>query len=237
MEARDFYITLQSDSNPNYFTKNTITDFRNRFSPPIKLDGEYEVALVECTYVHSDVIVEKDEKICTYNGVVVTAHRSYTSIENMLRDLAIPGLSLVHGSIVDDNLIANAKSKKEEHTSSDDDLDEFEGEEALDDSADILTNRIKKTKTVVQKLYKPFRSYEQSTFASLSFHHPSVPAHMNRLNFKWEPKIATIINPETKAYDYAAYSKTGITEMFVYCDIVHLKRVGGGMVPLINNNN
>ena len=68
MDGRDFYITLQSDSNPNFF-KNTITDFRNQFSPPIRLDGEYEVGLVECTYVHSDVIAEKGERICTHNGV------------------------------------------------------------------------------------------------------------------------------------------------------------------------
>ena len=56
-----FYITLQSDSSLEHFPSNTITSFRNHFGEPIRLDEHFEVALVECSYVHSSRIFAKGE--------------------------------------------------------------------------------------------------------------------------------------------------------------------------------
>jgi hypothetical protein len=225
MDSGDFYITLQSDSNPNFFGQNTITDFRNQFSPPIKLDGQYEVALVECTYVHSEVIVEKGEKICTHNSTLITAKHDHTSIESILRELNIQGLSLINGSIVD----SFSSERVDVHESSDEDEEWRDVEDLIHDKK---TNRIYKE---IRPPYSSFRTYEQSTFSSIKFNHPSVAAHQNHLKILWEPKIASIIgyNSDSDTYDQAVYAKTGMTEMFVYCDIVHLQRVGGDMVPLI----
>ena len=233
MEPRDFYITLQSDSNPNFFQRNTITDFRNRFSPPIKLDGEYEVALVECTYVHSDVIAEKDEKICTHNNVVLTASRDYTSIESLIKDLGIRDMSLENGSIVD-----NFKSPTTSTSYVEEEEEEEEVERARTSNRLVQpVDRLQELKKAEQrrKEFTSYRSYEQSTFSTGRFNHPTVKAHHNRQKIHWEPKFAAIVgyNPENDSYDHAVYSKTGMTEMFVYCDIVHLQRVGGDMVPMI----
>ena len=59
----DFYITLQSDSSLDYFPNNTISNFKNHFSETVRLEDEFEVALVECSYVHSSLLVCKGDKI------------------------------------------------------------------------------------------------------------------------------------------------------------------------------
>ena len=53
----DFYVTLQSDSSLNHFPDNTLTSFRNVYSNPISLSNDYEVALCDVTYVHTETIV------------------------------------------------------------------------------------------------------------------------------------------------------------------------------------
>lgn len=214
MEAHDFYLTLQSDSNPDFF-KNTITDFRNQLSPPIKLDGEYEVALVECTYVHSDVIVQKGEEICMYNLRKYKAQKDHTRIEDVVRELNIKGLDVVDGSIRDSS---SPPPKTQE---------EIETEEwRWVEDEEPLANQVRK---------QTYRSFDQSIFSSISYNQPTVVAQNNTLQIKWEPKIAALIgyNDETDKYEHEVYSKTGITEMFIYCDVVHLQRVGGDMVPLL----
>ena len=56
----DFYVTLQSDSSSSHYPENTLTSFRNHFSEPIRLENDrYEVALVECSYVNSQAIIER----------------------------------------------------------------------------------------------------------------------------------------------------------------------------------
>lgn len=58
----DVYITLQSDSSEMHFPNNNISNFRNRFAVPLIADREsYEVALVECSYVHSNTFISSGE--------------------------------------------------------------------------------------------------------------------------------------------------------------------------------
>src|SRR5882757_4099384 len=70
----DFYVTLQSDSSSTHFPNNCITSFKNYFPEPIRLEHEkFEVALVECSYVHQDYILQHDgwtQQITTSGGGV-----------------------------------------------------------------------------------------------------------------------------------------------------------------------
>lgn len=72
-----FYITLQSDSSMIHFPDNSITSFKNHYSEPIRLDNFFEVAMVECSYVHSRVLVDQGEIIgtCEDTGMQVKAQR------------------------------------------------------------------------------------------------------------------------------------------------------------------
>ncbi|CAF1137833.1 unnamed protein product [Brachionus calyciflorus] len=48
-----FYVTLPSNSSMDLYPENTMTDFSVLLKEPIRLDVQYEVALVELTYKHS----------------------------------------------------------------------------------------------------------------------------------------------------------------------------------------
>lgn len=48
-----FYVTLPSNSSMDLYPDNTMTEFTILLKEPIKLDVQYEVALVELTYKHS----------------------------------------------------------------------------------------------------------------------------------------------------------------------------------------
>lgn len=202
MEERDFYITLQSDSSPDFFT-NTITDFRNQFSPPIKLDGSYEVALVECSYVHSSVIIERGEKICTYNENDIYANKNYLDLKEVFEDLKIPGLK------IEDGLIVFSKN---------------ESETQRNNTSATRTNQIIKD-----------RKHDGSAFSHGSIKRPKIEKRKNISGLKWELRIATMLgyNTETAQYEHEIFDKAGMTEMFVYCDIVNLQRVGAELVPLL----
>jgi hypothetical protein len=203
MEERDFYVTLQSDSCPNFFI-NTITDFRNQFSTPIKLDGRYEVALVECSYVHSSVIIERGEKICTYNDKVFSANKNYLDLKEVFEDLKVPGLKIENGMI----LFTQDESEKPSN----------------------ILEELKRTNQIVKE-----RSYDRGVFSLERVKRPKIERHKNILGIKWEPKISSILgyNAETEEYEHEIFEKAGMTEMFVYCDIVSLQRVGAELVPLL----
>ena len=47
-----FYVTLPSNSSMDLYPDNTMTEFTILLKEPIKLDCQYEVALVELTYKH-----------------------------------------------------------------------------------------------------------------------------------------------------------------------------------------
>jgi hypothetical protein len=45
-----FYVTLPSNSSRDVYPDNTLTKFRTKLKNPIRLEGLYEVALVELMY-------------------------------------------------------------------------------------------------------------------------------------------------------------------------------------------
>jgi hypothetical protein len=162
----DFYITLQSDASALHYPKNTISNFRNRFAVPLKLDSKaYEVALVECCYVHSNVIVRAGEVMGYYTNV--------------------------HGEP------AKINPNRDIYT--------------LKDLQDFL--RVIKFEMVMEGGYVDYIT-------------PSI---------KWSSKMCHILgySADTDTYPYPAHAQGGNTQMFLYCDIVDLQRVGNEMVPLL----
>lgn len=90
----DFYITVVSDASGQTFPNNLITDFRNILSHPIELQAPYEVALVDCTYVHSKAIVLKGELMMhgifhheKENNYPYHTTRDITNIQDIVEEL------------------------------------------------------------------------------------------------------------------------------------------------------
>ncbi|KAF8795765.1 hypothetical protein HNY73_000227 [Argiope bruennichi] len=52
-DVKEFYITLPSDPNMNYFPSNAQSSYRTKLSAPIILNGEWEVALSEISIPHN----------------------------------------------------------------------------------------------------------------------------------------------------------------------------------------
>lgn len=79
MQRNEFYLTLPSNSSMKYFPDNKITKFTTQLPQHIKLNGDWEVALVEIQYpysfytinVHDNNIYYKEKKIETVTQVVL----------------------------------------------------------------------------------------------------------------------------------------------------------------------
>lgn len=60
----NIYVHLESDSSPNFFPENTISDFRNQLAFELDINPvNYEVALVQCSYVYNPPYLRKGMKI------------------------------------------------------------------------------------------------------------------------------------------------------------------------------
>jgi len=84
-----FYVTLPSDSSPDFFLENTVTRFKTYLPEPLILNGLWEVGLVEIVYPHSweNVIdnlyfisIKSDEKTAHYE----IPHGYYSRIEDVI---------------------------------------------------------------------------------------------------------------------------------------------------------
>ena len=51
--SHQFYITLPSDSNMEYYPDNTMVKFTTKSSEAVDLNGDYEVGLTEIIYPHT----------------------------------------------------------------------------------------------------------------------------------------------------------------------------------------
>jgi hypothetical protein len=50
---------------------------------------------------------------------------------------------------------------------------------------------------------------------------------------KWSEKLNNIFGFENGRYVHEVFFKTGQTQLFIYCDIIELQRVGNEMAPLL----
>ncbi|CAF1087084.1 unnamed protein product [Brachionus calyciflorus] len=66
-----FYVTLPSNSSMDLYPENTMTDFTVLLKDPIRLEVQYEVALVDLTYKHSwslEVVYHDGENIQSFTS-------------------------------------------------------------------------------------------------------------------------------------------------------------------------
>jgi len=87
-----FYITLPSNSSLDYFPKNTLNNFTTKLHSALRLDGEYEVGLVELSYPQNwkyrrDGNIFFKEKTRTENYRI--RFSNYESIEVLIQSMNI----------------------------------------------------------------------------------------------------------------------------------------------------
>ena len=87
-----FYVTLPSDSSPDFFPENTVTRFKTYLPEPLILNGRWEVGLVEIVYPHSwenvvdnlyFITVKLEDKVVTYE----IPRGYYSKIEDVIQVL------------------------------------------------------------------------------------------------------------------------------------------------------
>lgn len=61
-----FYITLPSNSSIGYYPNNTVTNYITQLSQPVRLEGEWEVAVVEVIYPCTFLTLTESSKIFIY---------------------------------------------------------------------------------------------------------------------------------------------------------------------------
>jgi hypothetical protein len=205
-KMRSFYITLQSDSSGDYYPHNTITDFYNKFTIPVKVPpDQYQVALVECSYIPSGIIVKKGEKICKYNGIEHVAEVDFYSLDDLINHLKIPSkdFDIKSGYAYarydtgydHDRFLRKLRKHKKEQLGD------------LNSIHPVLVTRLNDGETHVTKKYV----------------------------VEWSPRIALMfgMDEETNTYVYPILSQVSATNLYVYTDIVESQRVGHQMVPLL----
>ena len=85
-----FYITLPSNSSNLYFPNNTLNNFTTKLHSTLRLDGEYEVGLVEISYpqnwkYHRDGSLLFKEK--NRSEIFKVKFSNYDKIENLLQSI------------------------------------------------------------------------------------------------------------------------------------------------------
>lgn len=81
----NLYVHLHSDSSEAYHKDNRITNFRNQLATPLDIDAnDYEVALVQCSYVYSEPYIKADTLIAS--AVVSPKITPRISYEKILAD-------------------------------------------------------------------------------------------------------------------------------------------------------
>ena len=56
----EFYLTLPSNSSMKYYPENTLTSFTTRLPNSIRLEGDWDVGLVEIQYPHNWYNIPED---------------------------------------------------------------------------------------------------------------------------------------------------------------------------------
>ena len=85
-----FYITLPSNSSNLYFPNNSLNNFTTKLNSTLRLDGEYEVGLVEISYpqnwkYHRDGSLLFKEK--NRSELFKVKFSNYDKIENLLQSV------------------------------------------------------------------------------------------------------------------------------------------------------
>jgi len=219
----DFYVTLISDASGDYYPSNTITNFRNKLAIPVKLSPrQYEVALVDCSYIQSNVIIKKGELLCTFQGKQYYTNRDIVHITELLSN-DLPWQSHMK--------ITNGYVEMREET---DKIDTPPQPKIV-----FIQNEEGKLKTSNERFHKNSnkKSYFLYENSSSDSKHQSLSSQREsrKYTIEWTPKINTILGYDEAAQEYIhpVFGFAGASTIFVYCDIVEPQRVGDNYVPLL----
>ncbi|KAJ8048960.1 hypothetical protein HOLleu_01484 [Holothuria leucospilota] len=96
-----FYVTLPSNSSPDVYPQNTLTNYRVKLAQPITLEGDWEVGLAEFIYPHQWYNIDEECKYSyTIDGgdhwlIKVIEPGFYDSIDSILHALKTDYNSLI----------------------------------------------------------------------------------------------------------------------------------------------
>ena len=207
----DFYITVQSDSSPDYFPSNTITNFRNQFSIPVRLDSsDYQVALAECSYVPSGIIIKKGELVCGRfsTGREFYAPRDYHEVEPMLKDMTTSLQVSDKNFQVEGDYVVMTKYLWNDFT---------KVFEYITDGESLNHHR--------EKYLKRYKISPEDAKKYISF----------KFEIEFLPRIRAILGYDDQVGEYIhpIYGLASASNLYVYCNIVTPQRVGDSLVPLL----
>jgi hypothetical protein len=216
----DFYVTLDSGASPDYFEKNRISDFRNKLSVPIKLEhGMYEVALVECSYIHSAKVIDRNETLFKYKifdrkqqgkgkGIAEKVKAYYSVYDEN-------GLI----SVLNDSNKVAIKFRKYEDTYIE--LLHFERFDlSLEFSEKLMGILGHKSLTGFKNVTDEYSDEENEKSASASEGGVDPSEFDHYLYYRTKNKLEL---------------RAGQTRIFVYCDIIKPSHVGNTMAPLLRS--
>lgn len=202
----DFYIHLSSDGSREYFPLNTISNFRNVIPGGIELGYDYQVALVDCSYLPSNVILSKGELvgtqqawsrgICVYEEVYST--KDYTDVRDLIQDYGERGnLSYENDRVIQ---VKSYRLGINKFTYSDKLAQVFgldTGEMKSQKSVDLFDHLVKFPNKVNKSLNAKISKYQilggfQKTDPKYLFSEEAITASNNIEN--WEQLIATVVD-------------------------------------------
>lgn len=118
-----FYITLPSNSSIGYYPNNTVTNYITQLSHPIRLEGEWEVAVVEVIYPCTFLTLTESSKIFLYVNTNLNTDSATSDQDsktpNTEDELSIPILkifSIPEKEYNDGKEVVNTINKLEEFT-------------------------------------------------------------------------------------------------------------------------
>lgn len=228
-----FYVTLPSNSSMDLYPENTMTDFTVLLKEPIRLEVQYEVALVELTYKHSWSLEVGQLFIQSLNGPNYDVFKLVYHDGEKIKSF----ISRLNGEIWKyyikkeyDRRFELGKSNQEIPQNIKIPKDPFNSNFRDEDVVDEI------------KSSDYFRSIP--SFSSDPYRFIMYP---REYRIRFDGDILRILNLEPKWYERIGLKKyvesgiindpspTIINSLFIYCDIIDYQYVGDAYAPLLRS--
>jgi hypothetical protein len=166
----------------------------------------YQVALVECSYIPSGIILKKGELLCTYKGTEHFAEKDYYNIEDVVKQINIPSSEF---NIKNGYVHARYDTKYNEDRV----LKKLRAYKKLQQENDPINLH----PIILQRLNSPYSRPVREYFV------------------QWSPSIAAMLgyDEESNTYIYPIFTQVSTTNLYIYLDVIENQRVGNQMVPLL----
>ena len=228
-----FYVTLPSNSSMDLYPSNTISQFTVALKEPIRLDSNYEVALVEMTYKHSWSLQVGKLYIDLVNpNFLDTFDLVYHDGEN-IKNFAYRLNGEIHQFYLEKE--DNRRYKLNEDSISEENTRLPTTKFAITNQDYLVIEEIK-----ALQWFKNLPTFSADPFRFV-FHLPG------QTKVRFDGNILKILNLREKWYYSSENEKfiySGaiddpnpnlIQSLFVYCDIIDYQYVGDAYVPLLRN--